>query len=200
MLGLAAVIQFLAHPRADFLADFAGVDGRIEPPSDREQPLQLLQIGFDRGLHVGILQLAGQHRAIERTGAVHLAERRRRGRMMLKTCKPLLPVGAELRHHAALDEGPAHGRRVALQLLQFGGVFRRQQIGNGRHQLGDLHQRAFEPPQRRRQRARVAGAIRLATEEPPAGIARRHAADIGADPRIARGAGGEAVLFAVGFL
>jgi hypothetical protein len=119
---------------------------------------------------------------------------------MLKTCKPLRPVGTELRHHAPLDEGPAHGRRVALQLLQFGGVFRRQQIGNGRHQLGDLHQRPLEPPQRRRQRARLAGAIRLAAEQPPAGIARRHAADIGADPRIARGAGGEAVLFAVGFL
>ena len=29
-------------------------------------------------------------------------------------------------------------------------------------------------------------------------IARRDAADIGADPRIARGAGGEAVFFAVG--
>jgi hypothetical protein len=143
------------------------------------------------------LQLAGQHRAVERPGAMHLAERRRRGRMMLEALKPLLPVGAQLRHHAALDEGPAHGRRFALQLLQFGGVFRRQQIGNGRHQLGDLHQRPFEPPQRRRQRARVAGAIRRAAHEPPAGIARRDAADIGADPRIARGTGGEAIFLAI---
>ncbi len=197
VLGLAAVIQFLAHPRADLLADFAGVDRRIEPPPDRQQPLQLLQIGFDRGLHVGILQLAGQHRAVERAGAVHLAERRGRRRTMLEACKPLRPVGAELGHHAALDEGPAHRRRFALQFLQLGGVFRRQQIRNGRHQLGDLHQRALEPPQRRRQRACVAGTIGLAAEEAPAGIARRHAADIGADPRIARRAGGETVLFAV---
>ena len=148
MLGLAAVIQLFAHPRTDLLADFAGVDGGIEPPPDRQQPLQLLQIGFDRGLHVGILQLAGQQRAIERAGAVHLAERCGRGRMMLKACKPFCPVGAELGHHAALDEGPAHGRRFALQLLQLGGVFRRQQIGNGRHQLGDFHQRPLKPPQR----------------------------------------------------
>jgi hypothetical protein len=160
--------------------------------------LQLLQIGFDRGLHVGILQLAGQQRAVERAGAMHLAERGGRGRMMLKACKPLRPVGAELGHHAPLDEGPAHGRRFALQLLQFGGIFRRQQIGNGRHQLGDLHQRAFEPPERRRQRAGLAGAIRLTAEEPPAGITRRNATDIGADPRITRGAGGKTVLFAVG--
>src|SRR6202043_516454 len=68
-----------------------------------------------------------------------------------------------------------------------------------RHQLGDLHQRPLEPAERRGQRTRVAGAIGLAAEEPPAGVARRHAANIGADPRIARGAGGEAVLFAVGF-
>ena len=55
----------------------------------------------------------------------------------------------------------------------------------------------FEPPERRRQRARVAGAVGLAAEQPPAGIARRHAADIGADPRITRGAGGQTVLLAV---
>ena len=36
------------------------IDGGIEPAADRQQPSQLLQIGFDGGLHVGILQLAGQ--------------------------------------------------------------------------------------------------------------------------------------------
>ncbi len=159
MLGLAPVIELLAHARADLLADLGGVDRGVEAAADREQPLQLLQVGFDRGLHVGILQLAGEHRAVERAGAMHLAERRGGGGMMLEAFEFLLPAGAELRHHAALDEGPAHRRRFALQLLQFGGIFRRQQIGNGRHQLRDLHQRAFEPAERRRQRARVAGAI-----------------------------------------
>ena len=119
------------------------------------------------------------------------------GGMMLEACELALPVGAELGIHPPLDEGPAHRRRFALQLLQFGGVFRRQQIGNGRHQLGDFHQRTFEAPERRRQRARLAGAVRLAANEPPAAVARRDAADIGTDARIARRTGGEAVLFAV---
>ena len=100
---------------------------------------------------------------------------------MLEAREPLLPAGAELGHHAALDEGPAHRRRFALQLLQFGGIFGRQQIGNGRHQLRDLHQRAFEPAERAGKRARLAGAVGLAAEKPPSGIARRDAADIGAD-------------------
>ena len=78
------------------------------------------------------------------------------------------PVGAKLGHHPAFDEGPAHRRRFALQFLQFGGVFRRQQIGNGRHQLRDLHQRAFEPAERRGQRARFTGTVRFATHETPA--------------------------------
>ena len=46
-------------------------------------------------------------------------------------------------------------------------------------------------------------ALRARSSAPPSSrapaIARRDAADIGADARIARGAGGEAVLFAVGF-
>jgi hypothetical protein len=33
VLGLAPVIQFLAHPRADFFSDLGGIDRRIEPPA-----------------------------------------------------------------------------------------------------------------------------------------------------------------------
>ena len=199
VLGFAPVVELLAHARADLLADFAGVERGIEPPADRQQPFELLQIGFDGGLHVGILQLAGERRAVERSRAMHLSERGRSGGMMLEALKFFLPVGAELRHHAALDEGPAHRRRFALQLLQFGGIFRRQQVGNGRQQLRDLHQRAFEPAERRGQRARFGGAVGLAAEHAPPGVTRRHAADIGADAGITRRAGGEAVFFAVGW-
>ena len=45
---------------------------------------QLPQVGFDRRLHVGILQLAGELRAVERARAMHLAERSGRRRMMLE--------------------------------------------------------------------------------------------------------------------
>ena len=42
-------------------------------------------------------------------------------RMVLEALEFLFPSGAELRIHAPLDEGLAHGRGFALQLLQFGG-------------------------------------------------------------------------------
>src|SRR4029077_3776803 len=63
--------------------------------------------------------------------------------------------------------------------------------------LGDLHQRPFETAEGSGEGRRLAGAIRTGAEKPGAGKARRHAADSSADSRIARGAGGEAVLFAV---
>ncbi len=71
----------------------------------------------------------------------------------------VLPAVPKLGHHAPLDERPAHRRRIALQLLQFLDVFGRQQVRNGRHQLGDLHDRTFEPAKRRRQVRRVPAAI-----------------------------------------
>ena len=163
MLGFAAIVELLTHARADLLADLAGVDGGVEAAADREQPLQLLQIGFDRRLHVGILQLAGQGGAVERAGAMHLAERSGGGRMMLEACEFLLPIGP-LRLHAPFDEGPAHGRRLALQLGELGGIFRRQQIGDGRHQLGDLHQRAFKIAERAGECRGFAGAIGRAAQ------------------------------------
>jgi hypothetical protein len=107
-------------------------------------------------------------------------------------------VRPELRGHAALDEGPAHGRRLALQLHQLGGVFRRQRIGDGGHQLGHLHDRPFEAAERRRELDGVLAAVEREPEQPRPGNARRDPAHIGADARIASGAGGEAIGFAVG--
>ena len=199
MLGFAAVIELLAHTGADLLADLGGVDGGVEAAADRQQPFELRQVGLDRRLHIRILQLASERRAVERVGAMHLAERSGGRRLMLEACELLLPVGAELRHHPALDESPAHRRRFALQLLQFGGIFRRQEIRNGRHQLRDLHQRALQPAERRSNRGRLAGAVARAGEHAASGIARRDAAHIGADPGVTRRAGREAVFFAVGF-
>ena len=151
VLGLAPVVELFAHALADLLADLAGVDRRIDAAADGEQPLQLLQVGFDRRLHVGILQLAGQHLR-RRASARDAPGRASRGRRddVRSSANFFCQSGPSSAHHPPLDEGPAHRRRFALQLLQFGGVFRRQQIGNGRHQLGDLHQRTFEIAERRR--------------------------------------------------
>jgi hypothetical protein len=117
--------------------------------------------------------------------------------MMLEAGEFLLPVGAELGAHAALDEGPAHGRRLALQLHHLGGVFRRQGIGNGGHELGHLHDRPLEAAERRRQFGGVLAAVEREPEEMRPGEARRHPAHIGADAGIARRPGGETVGFAV---
>ena len=164
----------------------------------REDPVELAQVGLDRRLHVGILQLAGQLVALVRAGAVDLAERGGGGRLVLELGELALPVGPELRHHAPLDEGPAHRRGVALQLGELGGVFGRQRVGNGRHHLGDLHDRALQAAERRRELDRVLAAVEPDAEEARRRDLRRDAAHIGADARIARGTGGETVFFPVG--
>ena len=128
---------------------------------------------------------------------MHLAERGGRRRMVLEARKPPLPVGAELGHHAPLDEGPAHRRRVALQLGEFLGVFRRQRVGDGRQQLGDLHDRALQAAEGGRELDRTAGAIGFAPHQPGRGNPRCDPAHIGADPRITRRAGGKAVRFGI---
>ncbi len=203
MGGLAAVVELLAHPRADLLRDLGGVDRRLHAPVDGEQHVELAEVRLHGGLHVGILQLDGQLGAVERAGAMHLAERGRRRRLLVEALEAGHPVRPELGHHAALDEGPAHGRRLVLQGGELGGIFGRQRVGDGRHQLGDLHDRALQPAQRRRESRRIAGATAFQAEQARTGDARGDAADAGADARIARGAGGQAVGFAVaeiGFL
>ena len=128
VLGLALIVELLAHARGDLLGDLAGVDHRVHAAVDREQPVELLQVRFDRRLHVGILELDGEPLAVGRARAMHLAERGGGGRLVLEFGELFLPAGAKLRRHAPLDEGPAHRRGVALQLLQFLDVFGRQQI------------------------------------------------------------------------
>src|SRR5262249_55874570 len=110
----------------------------------------------------------------------------------------LLPVDAQLCGHAALDEGPTHGGRLALQLDEFGGVFRRQRVGDGGHELGHLHDRTLEPAKRRRELDCILAAIERDAEQPRPGDARRNSAHVGADARITGSAGGETIGFAVG--
>src|SRR5262245_1632521 len=74
VLRLSAVVELLAQTCADLDCDFAGVDSRIKAFADRKKQLQLIEVGFDRRLHVRILQLACNLTAIECACAVHLAE------------------------------------------------------------------------------------------------------------------------------
>ena len=198
VLGLADIIEFLAQAGGDFLGDFGGVERRIETLADGEQQFQLAHVGFDRRLHVGILKFAGELRAVERVGAVHLTERSRRRRVMFEALEFAFPGHAEFGVHAALDEGPAHRRRLALQLGQFGGVFRRQGIGDGGEQLRHLHDRTLQAAERGGEPDGIGGAVALRADQALADHARGDAADLAADIGVALGAGGEAVFFAVG--
>ena len=198
VLRLAPVVEFLAHARGDFLADLRGVDHRVHAAVNGKQPVELLQVGFDSRLHVRILQLAGKRRVIERTRAMHLSERGGCGGLVLERCELLLPVRPQFGRHAPLHERPAHRRRFALQLLQFLDVFGRQQVRNGCHQLRDLHDRAFQPAECRREVRGIAPTIERKPEQPARRIARRNAAHVRPDARIARRAGRKAVSLTVG--
>ena len=99
-----------------------------------------------------------------------------------------------------LTKAQPMGGAFALQLHQLGGIFRRQRIRDGGHELRHLHDRALEAAERRREVGGVLAAIERQAEQARAGKARRHSAHIGADARIARSAGGESIGFAVGLL
>ena len=196
MRGLEPVIELLAQAGRDLGMDFLGDDGAVIALIDREDQAQLLQIGFHRRLHVGILQLAGQMLALMRRGAMHLAQARRRGGLMLEAGEALLPVGPEFARHAPLDEGPAHGRRIGLKLRQLGDIFLGQRVGNGGHDLGHLHQRPLQPAERRGQLGGVTVAVDLHAQIALTRQPRGKPAHGGAHPRIAADPPGEIVVFA----
>ena len=163
----------------------------------REHDIELAQIGFDGRFHIRILQLAGERGAVRGGRPVNLTERSRGGRMSVEGGKPRTPVRPEFGLHPPLDKRRAHGRRLALQLLQFLGIFRRQKVGDARHHLGDLHHRPLEAAKRLRQGRRMVAPGPAAAEKTGAGNPGGDPADIGADPGIARRAGGKPVAFLV---
>ena len=115
--GLADIVELLADARADLARDLARVDRRTHPAVERQQDVELGEIGFHRRGHVGILQLAGERLAVEAGRAVHLAERGGGGRREVEAGEARAPIGAELGLHAPADEGRAHRRRLRLQLI-----------------------------------------------------------------------------------
>src|SRR5215470_15003784 len=92
VFGLTAIVELLAQTRADLDCDLARVDHRIEPFADGKQQLQLIEVGFDRRLHVGILQFARDLAASRRARTMHLTERSGRSRVMPELGKFFLPV------------------------------------------------------------------------------------------------------------
>jgi len=129
--------------------------------------------------------------------AMHLAERGGGRSLMGEACKFRFPVRAKLCRHAPAHERPAHRRSLALELAEFGGIFRGQRLGDGGKQLRHLHDRTFQPAERHRERGRFPVARRIEAKQPRCRDACRNAADIGADAAVAQGAGREPVLLLI---
>ena len=64
----------------------------------------------------GYCSLQATSRAVRQRRAMHLAERGGGRGLVLEACEASMPVGAEFARHAPAHEGPAHRRRVGLQL------------------------------------------------------------------------------------
>ena len=172
VLGLAPVIELLAQALGQLLVDPLGIDRAVVAAIEAEDQLQLRQVGLDRALDAGILQLARQRPAIVGERAMDLAERSGGRGIKRELLEPGAPVGPELGRHAAAHERSAHRRRRGLQLGELGGVLLGQGLGDGREQLGDLHERALQPAERGAQFLGVLRPVDLDAEKTLAGHAR----------------------------
>ena len=125
---------------------------------------------------------------------MHLPQRRRGRCLAFELGEAALPVRSQLGFHPALDEGPAHGRGVGLQLAQIFGVFLRQCVGDRCQQLCCFHQRSLEVAQCILERRGMAGLVQLGSQHPVGPELDRKTAQRGPDPRIATQAAPEAVF------
>ena len=160
MLGLAGVVEFLANAGADLLGDLAGVDarnssagaGRRRPRAASGRPRPPIACPG-----IAACRRAASPSATWR-GAPGRARRRRpgcRSKVSNRFCQPG-PSSACMRR---LTKAAPIGGASDLELLQLGGVFGRQQVGDGGEQLRDLHHRALQAAERLRQGRRVGGAL-----------------------------------------
>ena len=158
---LTLVVELLSQPGGKLDFDLRRVDGPVEPAMQRQQELQLREIGLDRRIHVRILELAGEESSCVVARPVHLSERSGGRRLGLEARELCLPVGAELGRHAPPHERPTHGGRLRLQRRKLLRIFRRQDVGDRRQELRDFHERALQGAQRLAEEPRLAGGIRL---------------------------------------
>ena len=197
ILGLVLVIELLAQTLADLGRDLARVDHRAHAPVQREDEFELIEVRLHGGLHVRILELAGERRSIACGGAVDLTEGGRRGGLQLERAEAFPANLGRARSSSDASRTPPPWGRFALQLLQLGRVFGRDQIRHGRQELRDLHDRPLQAAERRCQGRSVRLRRAAAPEDPLPGQPGRHPAHIGADARIARRTGGKSVRFVV---
>ena len=182
VLRLAGIVEFFAKPVCDLVDHGAWVDRSVHPLEQAEHGLELPDIRLHGARHVRILQLAGDLATIMRCGPMNLAERGSMGGLLLELGKLLQPSRAKFSPHAPLDEWPAHGRGLGLQLAEFVGIFRRQEIRNGRHHLRHFHEWPLGFAKRRRQRACDLLIALIPSKQALRGKGQTGAGQIGPDP------------------
>ncbi len=172
----ALVVELLTKALRELLENLLVLDRTVHPVIDRHRQSKLADVGLHRARHVRVLQLAGDLRAVRQTTPMHLPERGGRGGFLAELGEFGAPVWAEFIGHAAAHEGPAHRRRVGLQLGEFSRVFGGQGIRHGGQELRHLHQWALQPAENGFQVLGVGGTIRAHSEHASTGDPRRDAA------------------------
>ena len=151
VLGLELVVELLADPLAQLREQPFRVQSRGEPLDERQQQRRVAQVSLDRLRHPGVLDLHDDVVAVDRGGAVDLADRGRGKRTLVEVGEHALERAAELLPHELLELGEGHrwdvvaeGGELALQLVLL--VLVEAVELDHRDDLADLHRRAAHLP------------------------------------------------------
>jgi hypothetical protein len=151
IVGLEPVVQF--HFSAfDQLVDHAlhiGAGGEL--PQHADHPLHGLQVGAQRLVGAGILDLDRNLAAVGPHRLVHLADAGRRDCGVVEGPEPFAPLGAQLPVEHPVHLGGGQWRSLPLQFGQRFAVRLAVLLGDGglhhRQRLTDLHRAALELPE-----------------------------------------------------
>ena len=147
VLGLDLVVELVADPFAQLLRERLDVQAGGEPLDQRQQHLQVAQVGLDRLGDARVLDLDRDPLALGGRRAVDLADRGGGERVVLEVVEEVFDRLAQLRLEQLLHalEGQrrdvvAQARERGLELLALG-LGDRGEV-DGREDLADLHRRA----------------------------------------------------------
>ena len=148
VLGFQPVVQFHLGALDQLVDDALHVGAGGELLDHADHPLHGLQVGAQRLVGAGVLDL---HRDLAPVGPhrlVHLADAGRRDRRVVERGEPLAPLGAQLCVEHAVHLGRGQRRRIPLQLGQRLAVRLAVLLGDRglhhRQRLADLHRAALE--------------------------------------------------------
>ena len=147
VLGLELVVELLGDAFAHLCQERLGVESGSEPLDEWQQQRRVAQVRLDGLRHTRVLDLHGHVGAVERDGAMHLADRGRGESLLVEIAEGLRERATELLAHHLLEVGEADRGNVvaqrgqaALQLVAF--VLRKAVELEHRDHLADLHCRA----------------------------------------------------------